>query len=212
VNEETIVFEGAGDVAALLACGALRGSVAGFAQPRGPDLMRRIEPLDDWCALRAAYGVGVWQNARALDGAAFSTATRGVNFASSDYLSLAAHPAVREAAAGALQDAGPHSAGAASLLGNGRLSLALEAALGALLLLEHVTLFPSGWGAAFGAITALVHGRDYVVIDAQAATRCARAPVRPPATSCRTATSTPAMCAKSWRPSARATSTTASWS
>ncbi|MDB5748399.1 MAG: 8-amino-7-oxononanoate synthase [Massilia sp.] len=168
MNEESIVFEGGGDIAALLACGALRGSVAGFAQPRGPDLMRRIEPLDDWCALRAAYGVGVWQNARALDGAAFSTATRGVNFASSDYLSLAAHPAVREAAAGALQDAGPHSAGAASLLGNGRLSLALEAALGALLLLEHVTLFPTGWGAAFGAITALVHARDYVVMDAQA--------------------------------------------
>jgi glycine C-acetyltransferase/8-amino-7-oxononanoate synthase len=178
VNEETIVFEGAGDVAALLACGALRGSVAGFAQPRGPDLVRRIKPLDDWCALRATHGL--WQHARALDGApapeacvreegaGSSTATRGVNFASSDYLSLAAHPAVREAASGALLDAGPHSAGAASLLGNGRLSLALEAALGALLLLEHVTLFPSGWGAAFGAITALVHGRDYVVIDAQA--------------------------------------------
>ncbi|MFC5462206.1 aminotransferase class I/II-fold pyridoxal phosphate-dependent enzyme [Massilia niabensis] len=178
MNEETTVFEGADDIAALLACGALRGSVAGFAQPRGPDLMRRIKPLDDWCALRATYGM--WQHARALDGApgpgacvreegaAFSTARRGVNFASNDYLSLAAHPAVREAATGALLDAGPHSAGAAGLLGNSRLSLALEAALGALLLLEHVTLFPTGWSAAFGAITALVHGRDYVVIDAQA--------------------------------------------
>ena len=178
MNEQTIVVEGAADIAALLACGALRGSVAGFAQPRGPDLMRRIEPLDNWCALRAAYGL--WQDTRALDGAPApeacvrddgaqsGTATRGVNFASSDYLSLAAHPAVREAAAGALQDAGPHSAGAASLLGNSRLSLALEAALGALLLLEHITLFPTGWGAAFGAITALVHARDYVVIDAHA--------------------------------------------
>ncbi|MET0980982.1 MAG: pyridoxal phosphate-dependent aminotransferase family protein [Telluria sp.] len=178
MNEETIVFEGADDIGALLACGALRGSAAGFAQPRGPDLMRRIKPLDDWCALRATYGV--WRHARALDGAAApeacvreegaasSTATRGVNFASSDYLSLAAHPAVREAAAGALLEAGPHSAGPASLLGNSRLSLALEAALGALLLLEHVTLFPTGWGAAFGAVTALVHGRDYVLIDAQA--------------------------------------------
>lgn len=178
MNQETIVFEGADDIAALLACGALRGSAAGFAQPRGPDLMRRIEPLDHWCALRATYGV--WQHARALDGAAGpeacvreegaapGTATRGVNFASSDSLSLAAHPAVREAAAAALRDAGPHSAGPARLLGNSRLSLALEAALGALLRLEHVTLFPSGWGAAYGAITALAHGRDYVLVDARA--------------------------------------------
>lgn len=175
MHEETIIFRDADDVKALLACGALRGSVAGFAQPRGPDLMRRVEALDDWCAMRAAHGV--WLQARALDGApapeawvreegaAPATAIRGLNFASSDYLSLAAHPAVREAASDALLDAGPHSAGAASLLGNSHLSLALEAALGALLRLEQITLFPSGWGAAFGAVTALVHAHDYVVID-----------------------------------------------
>ena len=162
MNEETIVFEGAADLAALLACGALRDSLAGFAQPRGPDLVRRIQPLDDWCALRAAHGL--WQHARALDGAA----TRGIDFAASDCLSLAAHPAVREAASDALLDAGPHSAGPASLLGNSHLSLALEAALGALLQFGHVTLFPAGWSAVFGAVTALVHARDYVLIDVAA--------------------------------------------
>ncbi|MGX4642453.1 aminotransferase class I/II-fold pyridoxal phosphate-dependent enzyme [Massilia sp. SYSU DXS3249] len=178
MREDTIVFEGGDELKALLACGAMRGSVSGFAQPRGPDLLRRAKALDDWCALRAAHGL--WQHGRMLagapapeacvreEGAAFSTATRGVNFASHDALALAAHPGVREAGAAALLEAGPHSAGPAGLLGNGRLSLALEAALGALLLLEHVTLFPSGWSAAFGAITALVHGRDYVLLDAQA--------------------------------------------
>jgi glycine C-acetyltransferase/8-amino-7-oxononanoate synthase len=175
VHEETIVFERAADIAELEASGALRGSVAQFAQPRGANLMRRTEALDDWCRLRAAHGV--WQYARALDGApapessvheegeAPGTATRGVNFASQDYLSLASHPAVREAARAALADAGPHSAGSAVLLGNSHLSLALETALGELLRLEHVTLFPTGWGAAFGVITALVNARDYVLVD-----------------------------------------------
>ncbi|MEN3278483.1 MAG: glycine C-acetyltransferase [Massilia sp.] len=175
MHEETTVFEGGDEIGGLQARGALRGSAAGFAQPRGADLLRRTEPLDAWCALRAEHGL--WQYARAIDGApaadacvreegaAAGGATRGINFASQDYLSLAAHPAVREAAAAALRDAGPHSAGPAGLLGNNRLSLALEAELGALVQMEHVTLFPSGWTAAFGAITALVHGRDYVVID-----------------------------------------------
>ena len=175
MHEETIVFERAADIAGLEASGALRGSVAQFAQPRGPNLMRRTEALDAWCRLRAAHGV--WQYARALDGApspessvreeggASGAASRGVNFASQDYLSLASHPAVHEAARAALQEAGPHSAGSAVLLGNSRLSLALEQALGALLRCEHVTLFPTGWGAAFGAITALVHARDYVLVD-----------------------------------------------
>lgn len=175
MHEETTVFGRGDEIGGLQAWGALRGSAAGFAQPRGPDLVRRTEPLDAWCALRAEHGL--WQYARALDGApvpeacvseegaAVGNPARGINFVSQDCLSLAAHPAVREAAAAALRDAGPHSAGPAGLLGNNRLSLALEADLGALVRLEHVILFPSGWTAASGAITALVHGRDYVVID-----------------------------------------------
>jgi len=177
VHEETLHFERADDVAQLVACGALRGNVAQFAQPRGPDLVKRTEPLDAWCALRAAHGV--WQYARAVDGAPgpearvreegtasdAAGAMAGVNFASQDYLSLASHPAVREAARLALLEAGPHSAGSAVLQGNSSASLALEAALGALVRCEHVTLFPTGWGAAFGLITALVTPRDYVVVD-----------------------------------------------
>jgi 7-keto-8-aminopelargonate synthetase-like enzyme len=156
----------------LAGSGALAGNAAQFAQPRGPDLVRRTAALESWCANRAAHGV--WQYARALDGAPDPVAqvreegtrgVRGLNFASQDYLSLSSHPAVREAALRALNEAGPHSAGSAVLLGNTRQSLRLELALGELLRLEQVTLFPTGWGAAFGAITALLHGRDHVVID-----------------------------------------------
>jgi len=41
----------------------------------------------------------------------------------------------------------------------------LEQAIAALVQLDHVALFPTGWGAAFGAITALVQAGDHVVID-----------------------------------------------
>jgi glycine C-acetyltransferase/8-amino-7-oxononanoate synthase len=166
------MYENEDDIEALAASGALAGSAAQFAQPRGSDLIRRTEALEAWCATRAAHGV--WHYARSLDGPPEPLAgvreeglpgARGINFASQDYLSLASHPAVLDAGVRALHDAGPHSAGPAAMLGNTRLSLALEQALGAMLQAPHVTLFPSGWGAAFGAITALVHARDHVLID-----------------------------------------------
>jgi 7-keto-8-aminopelargonate synthetase-like enzyme len=156
----------------MLASGALAGTAAQFAQPRGANLLTRMDALEAWHGLRSANGV--WQYARSLEGAPDPIASiqdeagvgaRGINFASQDYLSLASHPAVAEAAARALRDAGPHSAGSAILLGNTKTSLALEQAIGALVQAEHVALFPTGWGAAFGAITALVQAQDHIIID-----------------------------------------------
>lgn len=175
MQNETIPFDPVRDPAVLGATGALDGNVALYAQPRGPDLLRRGGTLDAWVALRARHGV--WPYGRALDGppgpvarvaAEGEEAAPGINFASQDYLSLAAHPQVHEAARRALREAGPHSAGSAILLGNTRYSQALEAALGELLGLHQLVLFPTGWAAAFGAITALVHSHDHVVIDALA--------------------------------------------
>lgn len=160
------------EVDAMLAGGALDGNAAQFANPRGPDLLARTAAVGNWHAARAEHGV--WQYSRVLDGAphpissiqdeAGATA-RGVNFASQDYLSLASHPAILDAAEAALHDSGPHSAGSAILLGNTQVSLQLEQAIAELVKTEHVTLFPTGWGAAFGAITALVQGGDHIVID-----------------------------------------------
>ncbi|WP_332848032.1 aminotransferase class I/II-fold pyridoxal phosphate-dependent enzyme [Massilia sp. S19_KUP03_FR1] len=160
------------EVDTMVADGALAGNAAQFAQPRGPDLLARTAPLEAWHAARAAHGV--WQYARALNGAPHPIASiqdeaglgaRGVNFASQDYLSLASHPAIFDAAAQALRDAGPHSAGSAVLLGNTKTSLRLEQAIAELVQTPHVTLFPTGWGAAFGAITAFVQAGDHIVID-----------------------------------------------
>jgi 7-keto-8-aminopelargonate synthetase-like enzyme len=160
------------EVDAMLAGGALSGTAAQFAQPRGADLLRRTEGVEAWHAARSSHGL--WQYARALEGAPHPIASirdeaglgaRGINFASQDYLSLASHPAIAEAAARALKDAGPHSAGSAVLLGNTKISLQLEQAIARLVATEHVALFPTGWGAAFGAITALVQAQDHIVID-----------------------------------------------
>jgi 7-keto-8-aminopelargonate synthetase-like enzyme len=159
-------------VDAMLARGSLGGTAAQFSQPRGADLLRRTEPVEAWHNARSADGL--WQYARSLDGAPHPIASirdesglgaRGINFASQDYLSLASHPQVADAAARALREAGPHSAGSAVLLGNTRTSLALEEAIAGLVATEHVALFPTGWGAAFGAITALVQAQDHIVID-----------------------------------------------
>ena len=175
MHNESIPFDPARDPDSLAASGALDGNVAQFAQPRGADLLRRGAALEAWCQLRARHGV--WPYARVLEGPPEPLATvsdqqrparRGINFASQDYLGLASHPAVLDAAQAALRDAGPHSAGSAVLLGNTRLSQGLERALQELLGLDQVVLFPTGWAAAFGAVTALVHGADHVVIDALA--------------------------------------------
>jgi 7-keto-8-aminopelargonate synthetase-like enzyme len=159
-------------VDAMLANGSLEGTAAQHAQPRGADLLRRTQGVEAWHDARSADGL--WQYARSLEGAPHpiasirdeaGTGARGINFASQDYLSLASHPQVAEAAERALRDAGPHSAGSAVLLGNTRISLALEQAIAGLVQTEHVALFPTGWGAAFGAITALVQAHDHIVID-----------------------------------------------
>jgi glycine C-acetyltransferase len=175
VHNESIPFDPARDPVTLGLSGALDGNAAQFAQPRGPDLLRRGTALDAWVGLRMQHGV--WPYARVLGGAPGPVASvadndapaaRGINFASQDYLSLSAHPAVLDAAQRALRDAGPHSAGSAVLLGNTPYSQTLEVALGEHLGLDHIVLFPTGWAAAFGAITALVHGADHIVIDALA--------------------------------------------
>lgn len=90
----------------------------------------------------------------------------GVNFASQDYLSLSAHPAVAEAARDTIGAMGVHSAGSPALVGNTSTSIALEAALADFLRMEECILFPTGWAAGFGVITGLVRSHDHIVMDA----------------------------------------------
>ncbi|HEX5716673.1 MAG TPA: pyridoxal phosphate-dependent aminotransferase family protein [Thermoanaerobaculia bacterium] len=143
-----------------------------FAHPKGAHLTQRTRPLGEWLDLRA--GLNTWPYARTLQDRP-GTETRlesqngrkvqGINFGSQDYLGLASHPAILAAAHAALEELGPHTAASPMLQGNTRLGRELEAALGNLLRMENVLLFPTGWAAGFGTITGLVRPTDYVVID-----------------------------------------------
>lgn len=147
-------------------------NMARYARPIGPNLVARTEPFFAWQESRRR--AHLWPYSRSLEGAPLTTSTfrtddgrknSGLNFASQDYLSLAAHPSVHAAVSRALRDFGPHSAGSPVLAGNTQLSLALEKELGDHLKMAHVALFPTGWAAGFGAIVGLVRDGDYVVID-----------------------------------------------
>jgi 7-keto-8-aminopelargonate synthetase-like enzyme len=156
----------------LIDSGALDRTISHYALPTGPDLLARTEKFSRWIQTRIEHGV--WDFTKTLKGAPLPIAAmtnqsgnfaEGINFASQDYLSLSSHPAIHQAAAQALHDYGPHSAGSAVLMGNTESSLALEGALADWLQAEHITLFPTGWGAGYGVIKALVRADDFIVMD-----------------------------------------------
>ena len=108
-------------------------SIASFRRPRGKDLDERAGGFFDWQSNRRRQGI--WFYSRSLNrepGSATDILSDsgqrylGINFASQDYLGLAGHPNVVEAAIDALRCFGPHSAGSPTLLGNTALSLQLE--------------------------------------------------------------------------------------
>lgn len=151
---------------------ALARSNAHFASPKGSCLFERLTPYSGWIDRR--HEAGLWPYARMLHGAPIPMAQisylggasrLGINLAVQDYLGLSTHPAITRAAEQSIRDFGVHSAGSAMLLGNSPASLKLEQAISGLLHMEHILLFPTGWGAGFGAVRGLVRDYDHVVLD-----------------------------------------------
>ena len=112
---------------------ALEGSMRDYRVIEGTDLIERCNAFFDWQDTRRQ--AGVWPFGRSTEtGPAASCAVRddsgnlsnGVNFASQDYLSLAAHPDVHDAARSVIDTFGVRSAGSSALVGNISSSLALE--------------------------------------------------------------------------------------
>ncbi len=143
-----------------------------FIEPEGTHLTERTRALGQWLAERAE--LNTWPYARALEQAPAPTTrirsqnnrlVAGYNFGSQDYLGLAQHPAIRDAAIRALMEYGPHAAASPMLQGNTQLSRRLEAEVAELVNMDHVLLFPTGWAAGFGAIVGLVRSYDHIVID-----------------------------------------------
>jgi glycine C-acetyltransferase len=151
---------------------ALTGSLREYRNPRGRDLLRRVEDFYGWQDLRRKHGL--WSYSKSTDEAPTTVCSarddagrsfRGVNFASQDYLSLASHPAVKEAATQAIAEYGVHSAGSAAFLGNTRFSLRLQEQMADFMQMEEAILYPTGWAAGYGVIRGLVRSEDHVVMD-----------------------------------------------
>ena len=91
---------------------------------------------------------------------------RVADFASNDYLGLAADPRVARAAMAVLQTEGTGAGAARLISGNHPVHEALERALARFKGCEHALLFPSGYMANIGVIPALVGPDDVVYSDA----------------------------------------------
>jgi glycine C-acetyltransferase len=152
---------------------ALEGSMRDFRNPGGRDLLARVEGFYAWQNLRRENGL--WPLGRSTDHGPHRRVTarsdngeamQGINFASQDYLSMNANPAVAEAAREAIETYGVHSAGSPALVGNTSASIALEKKIASFLGMEQVVLYPTGWAAGFGVIKGLVRPNDHIVMDA----------------------------------------------
>ena len=124
------------------------------------------DPRDELAALQAA---GLRRTLRTLDapqGPELVVDGRRLrNFSSNDYLGLAAHPALAEAAVRALRDFG-FGAGASRLVcGTLRPHTDLEEALAAFKGTAAALAFTSGFAAGHGTLTALAGPDDIVILD-----------------------------------------------
>ncbi len=89
----------------------------------------------------------------------------GVDFSSNDYLGLSAHPRIRKLLTGFLED-GPVGAPASRLMrGNSPHFLSCERRFARFKGTEAALLFPSGYQANLGLLTALVRPQDRVLSD-----------------------------------------------
>jgi 7-keto-8-aminopelargonate synthetase-like enzyme len=151
---------------------ALTGSLRDYRDLHGTDILGRVEHFFRWQDLRRQNQL--WPYSRATEtapgavcAAVEDTGRRfsGVNFGSQDYLSLASHAAVKDAAKAAVDAYGVHSAGSAAFIGNTTYSLQLERVVADFVGMAHAVLYPTGWAAGFGVIKALVRADDHVVMD-----------------------------------------------
>lgn len=119
-----------------------------LAEIRQAGLERRLRPVD------SPQGPQVVLEGRRL-----------LNFASNDYLGLANHPAIKEAAARAALDFGAGAGASRLLCGSLPPHRRLEEELAAFKGTEAALTFSSGYATAVGTIPALVGRGDVVILD-----------------------------------------------
>lgn len=148
------------------------GSTIEHYDPANPDLLDRWMPVEDWLSSRISAGILPYCKVNAgppgrqsagLDSS--GNRISGINLANQDYLSLSGHPKVLAAAKQAVEEFGVHSAGSAALMGLTTKTTELERQIADYLSCREATVFPTGWGAGYGVIRALVRPGDHIIID-----------------------------------------------
>ena len=121
------------------------------------------------CELEACRAAGLQRRIRWIEGAQDTWVTvdgrRALLLCSNNYLGLANHPAVREAASKAAVEYGAGAGASRLISGSMRLHRALEEQLAAFKGAEAALLFNSGYHANVGTISALVGNEDAVFSD-----------------------------------------------
>lgn len=119
--------------------------------------------------LQEIRGAGLWRELRRVESADGPRLTLGgrtlLNLSSNDYLGLARHPALAEAAAQATRDYGAGSGASRLICGSLAPHHRLEECLAEFKHCEAALSFVSGYAAALGTITALVGPDDVVALD-----------------------------------------------
>jgi 8-amino-7-oxononanoate synthase len=88
-----------------------------------------------------------------------------LNFSSNDYLGLATHPALLAAAEEAMHQFGFGSTASRLLCGTTKEHALLEEELAVVKNTQAALLFPTGFAAATGALAALLHYGDVIILD-----------------------------------------------
>ncbi len=118
-------------------------------------------------ALRAA---GSFQRLRVLESACDPVSRfdghEVINLASNNYLGLANHPKLREAAIDAIKHYGVGSGAVRTISGTMRLHMELEERIAAFKNVEACVVFQSGFTANAGTVSAILTASDHIVSDA----------------------------------------------
>jgi 8-amino-7-oxononanoate synthase len=126
----------------------------------GQDLQRRLSAIREQGLYRELRRVDSPQGTRIeVEGQTL------VNFSSNDYLGLANHPALKEAAISAVEKYGAGSGSARLICGSLAPHHELEELLAAFKGAEAALSFSSGYATAIGTITALLGKDDIIIVD-----------------------------------------------
>ncbi|MCU1498506.1 MAG: 7-keto-8-aminopelargonate synthetase-like enzyme [Acidimicrobiales bacterium] len=142
--------------------------------PAGTDGPRAAGDWSAWLDRRldAIRADGRWREPRDFDawgprGTLTATGTSVVSFASNDYLGLTVHPDVLAAAHAAIERWGTGSGGARLITGARPVHRDLEAELADWRRTDRAVLFPTGFAANLGVLTALGGPGTHIVSDSR---------------------------------------------